>query len=179
MLGLVLVTESEETQRFITMLIVALLVFAGLLFLITLWYWRYTSPKRRVRRLVQPVGGGGPEVDLRRSPYPAADPRLAAQQAYGAQQGGYDPRRDPRSQAYDPRSVDGRGYDPRGVDGRGYDQRGYDQRGYDSRSVDGRGYDSRYASPAGADPYGRGEPRRRLLQDDEADPYGYGPARRQ
>lgn len=152
MLNLVLVTESEETQRFITMLIVALLVFAGLLFLITLWYWRHTSPKRRVRRVLQPAGIG-PEVDLRRSPYPAADPHFAAQPGYGAQQGGYDPRRDPRSQVYDPRGVDGRGYDPR------------------------------YASPAGgdrygADPYGQGEPRRRLLQDDDADPYGYGPARR-
>lgn len=171
MLSLVLVTESEQTQRFITTLIVALLVFAGLLFLITLWYWRHTSPKRRVRRVLQPAGGGGHDVDLRRSPYPAADPRLAAQQAYAAQQGGYDPRRDPRNPAYDPRGLDGRGYDPRGADGRGYDPRG----------ADGRGYDPRYASPTGGDPYGaqRAEPRRRLLQDDEGDPYGYGAARRQ
>lgn len=167
-----LVTESEETQRFITMLIVALLVFAGLLFLITLWYWRHTNPKRRVRRVLQPAGVG-PDVDLRRPAYPdGADPRLAAQQGYAgqqgyaAQQGGYDPRRDPRSQAYDPRS---QAYDPRSVDGRGYD-----------RGADGRGYDPRYASPTGGDPYGsqHGEPRRRLLQDDESDPYGYPPARR-
>jgi len=155
--SLVLVTESEQTQRFITMLIVALLVFAGLLFLITLWYWRHTSPKRRVRRVLQPAGVG-PDVDLRRPAYPnGADPRLAAQQGYAGQQGGYDPRRDPRSQAYDPRS---QAYDPRGAGG--------------------RGYDPRYASPTGGDPYGaqQGEPRRRLLQDDEGDPYGYPPARR-
>ncbi len=157
MLSLVLVTESEETQRFITMLIIALLVFAGLLFLITLWYWRSTNPKRRVRRVLQPAGVG-PDVDLRGPAHPAVDPRLAAQQGYAAgQQGGYDPRRDPRSQAYDPRS---QAYDPRGADG--------------------RGYDPRYASPAGGDPYGaqQGEPRRRLLQEDEGDPYGYPPARR-
>lgn len=110
MFSLVLVTESEETQRFITMLIVALLVFAGLLFLITLWYWRHTSPKRRVRRVLQPAGVG-PDVDLRRPAYTdGADPRLTAQQGYAGQQGGYDPRRDPRSQAYDPR---GQAYDPR------------------------------------------------------------------
>lgn len=165
MLSLVLVTESEQTQRFITTLIVALLVFAGLLFLITLWYWRHTSPKRRVRRVLQPAGVG-PDVDLRRPAYPdGADPRFAAQPGaaqpgYAGQQGGYDPRRDPRSQVYDPRSVDGRGYDTRGADG--------------------RGLDPRYASPAGGDPYGsqQGEPRWRLLQDDEGDPYGYPPARR-
>ncbi len=159
MVSLVLVTESEQTQRFVTMVIIALLVFAGLLFLITLWYWRHTSPKRRVRRVLQPAGVGG-DVDLRRDQYPAgADPRLAPA-GYTAQQGGYDPRRDPRNPAYDPRSVDGRGYDP--------------------RSVDGRGYDPRYASPAGGDPYGtqQGEPRRRLLQEDDGDPYGYPPARR-
>ena len=151
MLSLVLVTESEQTQRFITMLIVALLAFAGLLFLLTLWYWRHTNPKRRVRRVLQPAGVG-PDVDLRQPAYPGVDPRLAAQPGYAAaQQGGYDPRRDPRSPAYDLRGVDGRGYDPR------------------------------YASPAGGDPYGaqRVEPRRRLLQGDEGDPYGYPPARRQ
>lgn len=171
MLSLVLVTESEETQRFITMLIIALLVFAGLLFLITLWYWRSTNPKRRVRRVLQPAGGG-PDVDLRGGPsYPAADPRLAAQAGYATQQGGYDPRRDPRNQAYDPRS---QAYDPR--------SQVYDPRSqvYDPRGVDGRGYDPRYASPTGSDPYRsqQGEPRRRLLQDDEGDPYGYPPARR-
>ncbi len=177
MFSLVLVTESEETQRFITMLIVALLVFAGLLFLITLWYWRHTSPKRRVRRVLQPAGVG-PDVDLRRPAYTdGADPRLTAQQGYAGQQGGYDPRRDPRSQAYDPRvrrtiravrrTIRGQAYDPH-------------SQAYDPRGAGGRGYDPRYASPTGGDAYGsqQGEPRRRLLQDDEGDPYGYPPARR-
>ncbi|MEZ5409999.1 MAG: hypothetical protein R2761_18360 [Acidimicrobiales bacterium] len=148
MLSLVLVTESEQTQRFITMLIVALLVFAGLLFLITLWYLRYTNPKRRVRRVLQPAGGG-PEVDLRRRQYQAGDPRMATQGGYPAGQAGYDPRLQP-------------GYDPR------------QQPGYDPRYASPRRGDGRYASPVGQDPYAYGQgdgPRRRLLQDDEHDPY--------
>jgi len=155
-LSLVLVTESEETQRFITMLIVALLVFAGLLFLVTLWYWRNTSPKRRVRRVLQPTGVGQ-DVDLRRQGYPAADPRLGGHGGYPTAQPGFDPRRQP---GYDPRTQ--QGYDPRR------------QPGYDPRYASPGQGDGRYAPGRGQDPYGYGRPdaqRRRLLQDDEHDPY--------
>lgn len=148
MLSLVLVTESEETQRFITMLIVALLVFAGLLFLVTLWYWRSTNPKRRVRRVLQPAGVG-PDVDLRRQGYPAGDPRTSGQGGYQGVQPGYDPRRQG-------------GYDPR------------QQPGYDPRYASPGQGDARYSSSGGHDPYGYGQasgPRRRLLQDDEYGPY--------
>lgn len=146
MLSLVLVTESEQTQQFITILIIALLVFGGVLFLMTLWYWRATNPKRRVRRVLQPAGGG--DVDLRQ-PYPGGDPRLAAQgrpaQGYPAQ-----------------------GYPAQGYPAQGYpDQRGYDPR-YASPGQGGGG--QRYVPPGGGDDPAR----RRLLQEDERDPYGYG-----
>jgi hypothetical protein len=63
-IGLVLVTESERTQRLITMLIFALLIVGVLLIALTIWYWRHTNPKRYVRRVFpQPEG---PDLDLRR-----------------------------------------------------------------------------------------------------------------
>jgi len=122
-LSLVLVTESEQTQRFITMLIVALLVFAGLLFLLTLWYWRSTNPKRRVRRVLQPAGIG-PEVDPSRPSYPVGDPRLGAQGGYPAGHAGYAPGQQP---GYDPRYAsprqgDGRFASPDGRDPYAYGQ---------------------------------------------------------
>ena len=48
--SIVAVTEAQKTQQALTALILLLLVVAGLLALLTLWYWRHTSPKRRMRR---------------------------------------------------------------------------------------------------------------------------------
>ena len=47
MIGVAWVTEAEQTERVITALIVLLVVVAALLTLLTIWYWRHTSPKRR------------------------------------------------------------------------------------------------------------------------------------
>ena len=45
--SIVLVTEAQQTQRAITALIGLLLVVAAMLAILTLWYWRHTSPRRR------------------------------------------------------------------------------------------------------------------------------------
>ena len=44
----------DNTGRDVTLIIVGLLVVAGLLAALTVWYWRYTDPRKRVR--VQSVG---------------------------------------------------------------------------------------------------------------------------
>jgi hypothetical protein len=48
--SIVAVTEAQQTQRVLTALVALLVVVALLLALLTLWYWRHTSPKRRMRR---------------------------------------------------------------------------------------------------------------------------------
>ncbi len=47
MFVLVLAAEADETRQAITFLIVCLVGIAVLLTLLTVWYWRYTSPSRR------------------------------------------------------------------------------------------------------------------------------------
>lgn len=49
MIAAVLVTEVQRTEQAVTALIVLLLVVAALLSILTIWYWRHTSPKRRAR----------------------------------------------------------------------------------------------------------------------------------
>lgn len=49
-MNVVLVTEAQQTERAITALIILLLVVALMLALLTAWYWRYTSPRRYVRK---------------------------------------------------------------------------------------------------------------------------------
>lgn len=55
--GLLAQQAADETGRTITLIIVALLVVALLLAALTVWYWRFTDPKKRVRTPVpEPVG---------------------------------------------------------------------------------------------------------------------------
>jgi hypothetical protein len=49
---LVLAAEADETRQAITFLIVCLVGIAVLLSLLTVWYWRYTSPSRRQAELL-------------------------------------------------------------------------------------------------------------------------------
>lgn len=53
MIAVALVTEAQRTEQAVTALIVLLLVVAALLSLLTIWYWRHTSPKRRARAAAQ------------------------------------------------------------------------------------------------------------------------------
>lgn len=75
--------EAQQTEQVITALIVLLLVVAVLLTVLTVWYWRHTSP----RRIEPRVGRTAPPVDH--------DPRYyqhdAHQQPYGnrSPSGGY------------------------------------------------------------------------------------------
>ncbi|MFV0258901.1 MAG: hypothetical protein ACK5PP_10695 [Acidimicrobiales bacterium] len=66
MIALLLVTEAERTTRTFTTLIVALVVVAVLIGLLTIWYWRHTSPKRRYRRRLEtaPPARQEPEPDV-------------------------------------------------------------------------------------------------------------------
>ncbi len=48
--SIVAVTEAQQTQRALTMLVWLLVVVAAMLALLTIWYWWHTSPKRRMRR---------------------------------------------------------------------------------------------------------------------------------
>lgn len=77
--------ETQQTEQAITALIVLLLVVAGLLTVLTVWYWRHTSPRRVARR----GGRNVPSID-------PDDPRLYQQGAgyaepynSGHQSGGY------------------------------------------------------------------------------------------
>lgn len=57
---MVLVTEAQQTQRAITALIGLLLVVGAMLAILTFWYWRHTSPRRRVQNRYVDVDDGGP-----------------------------------------------------------------------------------------------------------------------
>ncbi|MCP3992836.1 MAG: hypothetical protein GY926_25040 [bacterium] len=59
MIGIALVSDADQTEQAITGLIVLLLVVAGLLTVLTIWYWIHTSPRRRTREAHQ-----GPTIDL-------------------------------------------------------------------------------------------------------------------
>lgn len=59
-----LVTEAQQTERAVTALIVLLLVVAGLLAVLTIWYWRHTSPKRMERRAQRSLGLTGPPTEI-------------------------------------------------------------------------------------------------------------------
>jgi hypothetical protein len=52
---LVLAAEADETRQTVTLLIASLIGIAVALALLTVWYWRYTDPRRRHRRGV-PAG---------------------------------------------------------------------------------------------------------------------------
>lgn len=54
MIGLVLVTEAQRTERVVTALIFLLLAIAVLLAILTIWYWRQTDPRRHG---AQPIAG--------------------------------------------------------------------------------------------------------------------------
>ena len=47
--SIVAVSEAQQTERALTALVWLLVVVAALLALLTIWYWRHTSPKRRMR----------------------------------------------------------------------------------------------------------------------------------
>lgn len=49
----VLAAETDETRQAITMLILGLVGIAVLLSLLTVWYWRFTNPKRRALALFE------------------------------------------------------------------------------------------------------------------------------
>lgn len=44
----VLAQAVDNTGRDVTLIIVGLLVVAGLLAALTVWYWRYTDPRKRI-----------------------------------------------------------------------------------------------------------------------------------
>ena len=56
MFVLVLAAEADETRQAVTLLIVCLIGIAFMLSLLTVWYWLYTSPKRRSERLLADLG---------------------------------------------------------------------------------------------------------------------------
>jgi hypothetical protein len=66
----VLASESQQTQQFITVLVVALAAVGVLLAILTVWYWRYTNPRRRLRRVFPEPQGH--DLDLRNR-YATAD----------------------------------------------------------------------------------------------------------
>lgn len=47
--SIVAVSEAQQTERALMALVWLLVVVAVLLALLTVWYWRHTSPKRRMR----------------------------------------------------------------------------------------------------------------------------------
>jgi hypothetical protein len=137
----VLVTEAEQTKRVITALIIALLVVAALLALLTLWYWRHTNPRRYARHMFPEPRGA--DLDLRRRYN--QDPRAV----------GGDQRHDiPDPYAGDPRYQGERYPDPRNVDPRSAGPRSAGPRSADPRSADQRYSDGRYQD--GPFPQGQG-----------------------
>lgn len=131
-------TEAQQTEQAVTFLIILLLVVALLLTLITIWYWRHTSP-RRVR---QRGGRGVPTIDL-------DDPRL--QQSRTPTRGGY--------AAHD----ETYGSHGAGAGGGAYAGYGYGNQGYQQRpSIDPRRPAPRQHAPhqqpqpRHPDPYGQG-----------------------
>ncbi|MEM7272076.1 MAG: hypothetical protein AAF547_03260 [Actinomycetota bacterium] len=53
------VDEVDATRQTITLLVVSLVAIAVLLAVLTVWYWHYTSPKRRARELLIDLDGMG------------------------------------------------------------------------------------------------------------------------
>ena len=47
---------ADNTGRTIRLIIMGLLAVAMLLALLTVWYWRHTDPRRRLRPVADPVG---------------------------------------------------------------------------------------------------------------------------
>jgi hypothetical protein len=103
-IAVVLVSEAEQTERLITLLIAVLLGVAVLLMGLTFWYWRHTSPRRYARQLFPEPRGA--DLDLRQryagggyNPALEGGGRILpdAHDAYDV----YDPRRDHRQPAYD------------------------------------------------------------------------------
>ncbi len=93
-IGVVLVTEAEQTQRVIVALIVVLLIVAAILALLTLWYWRHTNPRRAARQMFPEPQGA--DLDLRRR-YGYDSNAPVANQHWGDVPDPYaDPDRDPR-----------------------------------------------------------------------------------
>ncbi|MEM8922139.1 MAG: hypothetical protein AAGD35_01470 [Actinomycetota bacterium] len=74
-------TEAQQTERMLTALIFLLLVVAALLTVITIWYWRHTSP----RRVARPMGRSAVPLDLD-EPDPNYPDAYRAE-AYGQPQG--------------------------------------------------------------------------------------------
>lgn len=56
--SMLMVTEAQQTERLLTMLIGLLLVIAALLAVLTFWYWRHTDPRRQSR----PIRTGGDRI---------------------------------------------------------------------------------------------------------------------
>ncbi|MGI9612272.1 MAG: hypothetical protein ACR2QO_05135 [Acidimicrobiales bacterium] len=76
--SIVAVTEAQQTEQALTALVWLLLVVAALLAVLTIWYWRHTSPKRKMRRYaahVQQVARpDGYDAAYQQSTY--AEPRI-------------------------------------------------------------------------------------------------------
>lgn len=60
MFVLVLAAEADETRQAVTLLIVCLVGIAVMLAVLTVWYWLFTSPKRRAGRLLKDLGHYAP-----------------------------------------------------------------------------------------------------------------------
>ncbi len=63
MFVLVLAAEADETRQAVTLLIVCLVGIAIMLAALTVWYWLFTSPKRRADRLLADLGHYAPESE--------------------------------------------------------------------------------------------------------------------
>ncbi len=63
MFVLVLAAEADETRQAITFLILCLVGIAVLLALLTLWYWIFTSPKRRLAATAKSTLASADEVE--------------------------------------------------------------------------------------------------------------------
>ena len=51
---------ADDTGQTIRLIIMGLLAVAVLLALLTVWYWRHTDPRRRLRPVADPVGAPEP-----------------------------------------------------------------------------------------------------------------------
>lgn len=76
--SIVAVTEAQQTERALTALVWLLVVVAALLALLTIWYWRHTSPKRRMRHYAAHIDQvSRPETYQRAYQQPTyGDPRI-------------------------------------------------------------------------------------------------------
>lgn len=137
-MGLVLLTEAQQTQRVITMIIIVLLGAAVVLAGLTFWYWRHTNPRRRVRPLGPDSGlPGGGTLDLRHGyPVQATAPPSRPGGVLGLDDG-YDPYRDPKRPEYRGpgyRGADSWTAEPSGAAPRGGEYRPQEYRGQRERS---------------------------------------------